>query len=178
MENPDQLPHEKSSFVSVLAWLMIIFNGFGLFMSIIENVIVAFIFNKKFDSAFNDTGSFNGFPSFFLNNIHVILPVMTLFLLFALVSSIGLLKRKEWARKSFLGLFVFGILYTVSATVFQTIFMNSIFHESDMPGGFGSLKILFMVILIVFSLGFILLFGWLFKKLNSGKIREEFMLPN
>jgi flagellar biogenesis protein FliO len=31
--------------------------------------------------------------------------------------------------------------------------------------------------MVIFSIGFIILFGWLFKKLSSENIKEEFIAP-
>jgi hypothetical protein len=177
MENQTSGPVVKSNFVYVFAWLMIVFNGFGLLISIMQNIIFAFVFKMgEFDSIFKDIGDMQkGFPTFLFKNIRLLLPLLGIFILFAFISSIGLLKRKEWARKSFLFLLGFGILYTIAGTVIQIIFMKSMFHGNDMPSEFGFITSFFKIFTIIFSLGFIFLFGWLFKKLSSGKIKEEFM---
>jgi hypothetical protein len=179
MENQTTGPAVKSNFVNVFAWLMIVFNGFGLLISIMQNIIVAFVFKLgEFDTAFKDMGDMpRGFPTFLFKNIRVLLPLIGVVIIFALISSIGLLKRKEWARKSFLFLLGFAILYTIAGTVFQTIFMKSMFHGTDIPSEFSFISTFFMIFMIIFSLGFIFLFGWLFKKLSSDKIKAEFILP-
>ena len=179
MENQTSEPVVKSNFVNVFAWLMIVFNGFGLLISIMQNIIFAFIFKiGEFDSVFKDMGDMpKGFPTFLFKNIRVLLPLIGLFILFAFISSIGLLKRKEWARKSFLFLLGFGILYTLAGTVFQTVFMRSMFHSTDMPSEFSFISTFFMIFMIIFSIGFIFLFGWLIKKMSSDKIKAEFNLP-
>lgn len=135
MENQTSGSEVKSNFVTVFAWLMIVFNGFGLFISIMQNIIIAFVFKlNEFDTAFKNMGDMSeGFPRFLLKNIRVLLPLLGVFILFAFISSIKLLKRKEWARKSFLFLLGFGILYTIGGTVFQIIFMKSMFHSTDIP---------------------------------------------
>lgn len=179
MENQTTGPVVKSNFVSVFAWLMIIFNGFGLFISIMQNIIVAFVFKLgEFDTAFKDMGDMpKGFPAFLFKNIRVLVPLIGVLILFAFISSIGLLKRKEWARRSFLFLLGFAILYTIAGSVFEAIFMRSMFHGTDMPSEFSFISSFFMIFMIIFSLGFIFLFGWLFRKLSSGRIKEEFILP-
>jgi hypothetical protein len=65
MENQSTAPPVKSSFVNVFAWLMIVFNGFGLFMSIIQNIIFVFVFKMdEFRNAFNDMGDIpKGIPA-------------------------------------------------------------------------------------------------------------------
>lgn len=179
MENQHPAPVIKSSFVNVFAWLMIVFNGFGLFVSIIQNIIFAFVFRMdEFNSAFNDMGDIQkGLPAFFLKNIRVLIPLMGFFILVAFISSIGLLKRKEWARKVFLFLLGFGILYTIAGAVFQTIFMKSMFGGAELPADFNFIKIFVVIFMVIFSIGFVVLFGWLFKKLLSESIKEEFIPP-
>jgi len=177
MENQTLTPLPKSTFVTVFAWLMIIFNGFGLFVSLMQNVMFAFISQfDEFSSAFNDVGDFpKGFPTFLFKNIRWIIPIFGLFILFAFVSSIGLLRRKEWARKAFLFLLGFGIIYIIAGTILYCIFTRSIFSISEIPSEFNSFSIIFIVFMIIMSLGFIFLFGWLFYKLSSTKIKEEFI---
>jgi hypothetical protein len=179
MENQPSAPVVKSSFVNVFAWLMIVFNGFGLFVSIIQNIIFVFIFQMdEFKNAFNDMGDIpKGIPAFFLKNIRVLIPLMGLFILFAFISSIGLLKRKEWARKVFLFLLGFGIIYTIAGAIFQVIFMRSMFGGADLPSDFNFIKIFIVIFMVIFCIGFIVLFGWLFKKLSSDTIKEEFIIP-
>jgi hypothetical protein len=179
MENQTSGPVVKSTFVTVFAWIMIVINGFGLFISVLQNIIVAFVFRlDEFNTAFKDMGDMpEGFPRFIMKNIRMLLPLLGVFILFAFISSIGLLKRKEWARKSFLFLLGFGILYTIAGTVFQFIFMKSMFHGTDIPSEFNFISSFFMIFMIIFSLGFIFLFGWLLKKLSSVKIKEEFISP-
>jgi hypothetical protein len=179
MENQSSTPIVKSTFVTVFAWLMVVFNGFGLLVALMQNIMFAFIFQiDEFNSAFNDIGDMpKGFPTFIFKNFKWIIPVFGLFILFAFISSIGLLKRKEWARKAFLFLLGFGIIYTISASVLQIIFAKSMFSFAEMPSEFDFFSIFFIAFMIIFSLGFIFLFGWLFKKLSSVKVKEEFNLP-
>jgi len=179
MENQIPSPETKSSFVNVFAWMMIFINGLGLLMSIIQNIIFTIIFRMDdFNNAFKDLGDFQGsLPAFFLRNIRLIIPLFGILILFAFISSIGLLKRKEWARKAFLFLLGFGILYTVAGSVFQAIFMKSMFHGADIPAEFHAITVFFIIFMIIFSVGFIFLFGWLFKKLSSEAIKTEFSPP-
>jgi len=176
MEYQAKSPAVKSSFVNVFAWLMIVFNGLGLLMSIVQNIIFAFIFKMdQFGNAFQDLGDLQrGFPGFFLRNIRLIIPLIGILILFAFLSSIGLLNRKEWARKAYLFLLGFGIIYTIAGTVFQAIFMKSIVYRTDMPSEFNAIAVIFMILMFIFSAGFIILFGWLFKKLSSEEIKTEF----
>jgi hypothetical protein len=177
MENQTLVPVVKSTFVTVFAWLMIIFNGFGLFMSIIQNIIFAFLFKShEFNTLSDEMGDIpEGLPAFFFNHIQLLIPLFGVFILFAFISSIALLKRKEWARKAFLFLLGFGILYIIAGTVFQFIFMRSIFSGIELPSEFNFISLFFIIIMIIFSLGFIILFGWLFRKLSADKIKEEFI---
>jgi hypothetical protein len=169
----------KSTFVTVFAWLMIVFNGFGLFISLMQNIMFATFFKMdEFKSEFENPSDFpDGFPTFIFKNFQYIIPLMGILILFALIASIGLLKRKNWARISFLFLLGFGILYMIAGTILQIMVFGSAFNATEIPSEFSFFSTFFIIFMAIITLGFIFLFGWLIYRLSSQKIKEEFK-PN
>jgi hypothetical protein len=176
METNPNLPVQKSTFISVFAWIMIFFNGFGVLISLLQNVMMIYFYQfDEFKKIFSSTDSLpEGVPTFLFSNIRIIIPVIGVLLVFAFVSSIGLLNRKEWARKAYLFLLGFGILYFITGTIYNFVFTRSVFKAMEMPPELSSISALFLVIGILFSLGFFFLLGWLYYRLSRQDLKEEF----
>jgi hypothetical protein len=121
---------------------------------------------------------FSHFQLFFL--------VTFLLSLLMLISSIGLLRRHNWARLVFIGLLVLGIIYLLGGLFLQQSFMSS-FNRSFSAAApqdslfranaqqFESLFTAMRVFMIVFSLGIASVFGWIVARLASAKVRTEFV---
>ena len=97
-----------------------------------------------------------------------------------LVSAIGLLKRKNWARLIFVTVMGAGILWNIGGPVFQLFFFSSMpKFAPDGSGGFESGFETMMVVMMAFSAlmaaGFSVLFGWIIKRLLSTAIKAEFL---
>jgi len=157
---------------------MIVINGFSLLISLLQNVMFAFFFRNEFQSAFNDLSDFpKGFPTFILQNIRWLLPAMGLCILFAFISSIGLLRRKEWARKVYLFLLGFGIIYSFALAVLLIIFTRSFFSATETPSEFNLLTTFLrtfpVMFIMVIALGYSILYGWLFKNYRLQKSKRS-----
>jgi hypothetical protein len=90
-----------------------------------------------------------------------------------LASSIGLLKRKNWARLIFVGLMALGIVWNLGGIVLQFAMFAS------MQNGFGhpGMEVFFIAmsaVSILFAFGFSGIFGWIAKRLLSPAIAAEF----
>lgn len=161
---------KKSIFITVLSWILIVFTGFGVFISIMQNIMVNLMFEEH-----NMQSSTNDFSSFMFANMNIIILLTGLLILFSFISALGLLKRKEWARKSYIGLFSFGILYFLSTMIFQWFFTNNIFGNFHSPKTeFDTMFIIIQIFTIFFTIGMCVLFAWLINRLVSYRIKEEF----
>jgi hypothetical protein len=99
---------------------------------------------------------------------------------FTLVSSIGLLKRWNWARLCFVGLMLIGIVWQLSGLGFQFSMFSSMqqqFSPAAAPGA-PDLRPFIVAIAVVstlFALGLSVLFGWIARRLLSAPIAAEFV---
>lgn len=92
------------------------------------------------------------------------------------ISSIGLLKRKNWGRIIFIGIMSLGIASNVFALVLQELMMRPMLEMPDPPGSnFGVVMTIARVVSVLAVLGVSIFYGWIIKKLASRKIRQEFM---
>jgi 4-amino-4-deoxy-L-arabinose transferase-like glycosyltransferase len=98
-----------------------------------------------------------------------------------LISSIGLLRRRNWARLLFIGLLGLGIMYSIAALVLQQSMMSS-FNASLPPDStfrqtgqdFRQMLGAMRVVMFVVAIGFVGVFAWIIAKLVSPPIRQEF----
>ncbi len=163
----------QSTFVTVLAWVFIVLFGFGTFMSIAQNVMLSFmpVMQVPDDAGF----MLKNFRLFFL------LPLIVSALFLA--SSIGLLKRREWARKTIIGLLSLGVLYSAGSLLFIWFFgfgaplspppgASAAAQQSmqEMNSFFLGMKIT----VTLFALAFSAVMIWIVKKLVQPETCEEF----
>jgi hypothetical protein len=180
-------PAAHSSFVSALAWLFIVIAGFSILISVLQNALLQEIFLPSMHQAL------------FLANIdpddvhaaaHASFSLTVWFFrsfllacLITLTAAIGLLLRKEWARKIFIGLMGFAIVYQIVALVFQWWFVGPTFmHLPTQPNTptdtlhmMHSVMTAMKIVGTLMAIGFGVLFGWIIKQLCSASIRREFV---
>ena len=180
MSNFEDQTVQRSTFVSVIAWIFIILTGFASFVGIMQNIMVHIMFSEpKMQEAMNGLETAKDIPSFahfMFSNVKVLVFLMFAMSLFTFISSIGLLKRKNWARKTFivlLGLSIFMMLCNIVADFF--------FFPG--PGDFGGEEIstqmksvmnFMQIFLVIFYAGIATLLAWIIKKLLSPSIALEF----
>ena len=171
---------KKSSFINALAWISIIFAALGFFSSLLQTLIVnIFLSKEQIVKAFEDPQLSNQVPEiiiFLVSNLNVLAPMFMLFSVLFFLVSLGLLKRKNWARLAFIIFLVIGITSSVLALIFQSKLMPE-FHQikGDIPGFdpnamIKSVKI-FNVFINIIHVG---LYAWIIKKLISKEIKNEF----
>ena len=102
-----------------------------------------------------------------------------------LISAVGLLRRRNWARLVFMGLLTLGIVYMFGGLFLQQSMLSS-FNASFSAAApqdsvfranakqFQSMFTVMRVFMIAFSLGIAGVFGWIVARLASAKVRTEF----
>jgi hypothetical protein len=173
---------ERSSFVTVLAWVFIVLSGVGTAISALQNVMVYFVFPRAQLRAAMETDPAStqlpAFAKFMLGNIEVFVAAMLLLSLLALVASIGLLKRQNWARLVLIGLLGFGIAWNLGGLVLQQAITSQFPEPTNVPaefqGQFQAMRTVFLVVAVVFSIGVSAVFGWIIWRLRSASVVAEF----
>ncbi len=161
---------KKSSFVNTLSWILIIISGFGLLISLLQNLMFHLI--PAFTESMNPSDP-DMLDKIFTNG-KLIVGFFGLAILYTFISSIGLLKRKNWARISLICLFVFWMLWTIITPTIQWIYFfegDSLSLSTEPKDIIGIIVTIFLAIIVV---GLSFLFGWLIKKLSSKHIKAEF----
>ena len=179
----------RSSFVTVVAWIFIVLSGFATFVGALQNLMIRSMPFDQFNTMLQDSTAASQIPGparFMFSHFQLIFLATFLLSLVMLIASLGLLRRRNWARLVFMGLLVFGIVYMIGGLFIQQSFMSS-FNSSFRAAApqdsvfqanadqFRSMFTAMRVFMVVFSLGIAGLFGWIAVKLSSAKIRAEFV---
>lgn len=183
----------QSSFVTVIAWLFIAFSSFGTLISILQNVMFTMMPRHQFDRALQDTTFTRGMTSgsvWAFSHFQLIAAVVLVLTLSLLAASVGLLRRREWARRLFIALLALAVVYGVAMLFEQHSMFASLNGSFPAPAGSATLKDsmyrasaarmerfvhLFEVVMVAMNLAVSALFGWIIYKLMSPAIRAEFL---
>lgn len=160
----------QSTFVTVLAWILIIFNAFGVFVALIQGVVVQFVFPAMPRAGIAD----QVIPLGMFQLLVLASLALTAFLVYA---AYALLKRRNWARRTFVVGFVLAAVWDVLCVI-AVVLGASILGEvpvsaADPAGLATAFRVLFWSA-VVLGIAFAVLFAWLAKRLLSPEIRAEF----
>ena len=188
--------NSKSTFVTVLAWIGIAFSGFGTFITIVQNIMLKFLMPKlPIEQLLNEHNTSVQIPEiarfmfqhFLYNHRHshqlfqhfdLFFLAALLISLFALTASIGLLKRKNWARIAFIAMLAIGIVWNLFSLAFQQTSMQKLPFPLNAPGEFQSqmetMMTVMSIVSVIFGLALTAFYGWIIWKLRSAQIVNEF----
>ena len=102
----------KPVFVPVLAWIFIVLSSMAVAISALQNIMFWLVFPRDIVQKASHPPHGHPMPEiaeFAVTHIHWILAGVLLLSLLMLAASIGLLRRRSWARLLFMGLLGFGI---------------------------------------------------------------------
>ncbi len=173
----------RSTFVTVVAWIFIALSGFGALIGILQNIMIQAVFRSgEFGHAMQTAPGQPSLPpmaTFMFEHVQWFFLAMLLVNLFMLACSIGLLKRRNWARLCFIAIMILGVIWQVVGLIMQATmfsFMRDQFSAAQMQGApdMGAFFIAMGLVSVVFALAFGALFGWIAWKLASKPITAEF----
>ncbi len=174
----------RSTFVSVVAWIFIALAGFGLLISILQNIIIGLVSSQQeFTKLLEESqkGQIPEFMLFMLENLQLIVFLTLLLVILLLAASIGLLLRKNWARKTFIAYMFVSCVYMIAGSILQMLWMNEIlqaqgFNTSTASrSSFMELMTAIQYMAVIFNIAIGMLFGWIGWKLTCPAIRQEFL---
>jgi hypothetical protein len=183
---PPLKSHEvpRSNFVTVLAWILIVGSGFATFISLMQAVMLGFFFPTEQFSLHSGLphGVENTSPliEFLFSKVQYFFFAFWLLALLTLVSSIGLLHRKNWARLILVGILGLGVVWNLGGTWLQWQMFSAFpqFPSKTQPDEFTQqMESMFAIVRVgttIFILASAVLLAWLVKRLVSLPIRDEF----
>ncbi|MFC6327144.1 hypothetical protein [Alloalcanivorax gelatiniphagus] len=171
----------RSNFVTVVAWIFIVLSGFASLVSLLQNLMLHFAMPMDEMRQHMSGQAVEQMPAaamFILGHIELIFAAFLVVCLGTLASSIGLLKRKNWARIAFVALMLLGVFWNLGGLVLQQIVMSQMPIAPDAAPDFQSnfefMMTLMRVVAALFALGMSTLFGWIAWRLWSPSIVAEF----
>tara|TARA_R110002124_G_scaffold5301_1_gene33005 strand:+ start:18274 stop:18723 length:450 start_codon:yes stop_codon:yes gene_type:complete len=148
---------------------MILISGLAIFFSLMQNIMMYMLpFPNEELSEQSDLMDYVFYYS------EIIFAIFMLIAIWTFISSIGLLKRKNWARISMICIFVWAILWTITSSSFQWFYFFDIQFSDFSEVSLDIASIIATAVLLVLIITLTVLFIWLIKKLISQNIKNEF----
>lgn len=174
----------RSGFVTTLAWTFIALAGFSTLIAILQNIMLALMFpEEEFRAAIGEAET-QGMPMpglfrLMFENFRLFFMAFLFVSLATLVSAIGLLKRKNWARLVFIVIMALGVVWNLAGLAMPFL-MSSMMPEmpahpnSDFQDNFKLMWNIMIGFSVLVGLVFAVLFAWVIKRLISTDIKREF----
>ena len=199
MSSPPPLPPTRSTFVTTLAWIFVALAGLATLISLLQNLMLQTTFQPMIHQALaqqpNPTATP---PALIWLMLHVSWTFRLLLVLAVvhLVAAIGLLMRKEWGRKLFIGVMGLDILYQLASIGMQWLLLRPMMHgaaamppphmDNPMAAHAAAVQMaqtmrwvndvmtMMQVFATIVALALIVLFSWIILRLRRPTIRREF----
>ena len=165
---------QQSTFVTVLAWIAILFSGLTAVMGWFQTVLISFLVPfPPMTSA--EAQGVPVFMAWIFDNFQLVAFALAVFWSVAFVCSIGLLRRREWARLCSTAFLLFLTVSAVVVGVAQNLMMGDFFAgTAEVPPDFESGVLAIRIASGVMTVVFVAVFAWLATRLNSAQVRAEF----
>ncbi|MET7142783.1 hypothetical protein M3S04_14240 [Xanthomonas sp. PPL139] len=171
----------RSSFVTILAWIFIALSGFGTVVGVMQVFVLFVVFDhvQFADLIRRLPPEMPPTTAFIFSNFRWLFLGTVLFSVWTLASSIGLLRRLNWARWCFIGAMVLVIAWNLGGAVVQVQmigFMQKQLALAQMHGAPDMQPMMWAMaaIGVVFAAVFVALHGWIIARLLSRPVAAEF----
>jgi hypothetical protein len=168
----------QSLFIELLAWFSIGVSALMLTSSLMQIVMVSFVFpSDMLDQAVAQSGEMlPSFVAFLFSHFKLFLLAYLLVSVLLLAASIGLLKRRNWARVTFIVLLALSIAASIGGLFMQLSSVDAALKQMDGFGGeeFGRYVAIAEGMMLGFAIVFSAIHAWLIYKLCTQQIRAEF----
>ena len=171
----------RSSFVTAVAWIFIATSAMFLLISFLQNAMVHLLIpmDEMRAQLENEGNAMPRAARWMLEHITWLFAIFAVLSAYSLVTAIGLLRRKNWARISFVVLMLLGIVYQIAGFALQWFMLADMgFVGPDAPPHFvqqfETMRNLMLGFGVLMGLGFGGLCGWLAWKMLQPDIVAEF----
>lgn len=170
----------RSRFVTATAWVFIVLAALACASAVVQNAAVASLLPGL--EPMNGAAPLPLLTGFLVGYLPWVVGTGLIISVATLASSIGLLLRLDWARRTFIGLLCVAIVANLlglwlQQEVVQSV-VSSTLASTPLPtrvqGVFGSFVTAARVMAGVMTLGVCLLLVWIIRRLRSSGVRQEF----
>jgi len=167
---------ERSTFVTVLGWILVSLSALAFSSSLIQGVLLEVTARELLETQPADLQPAGELLSGLFRGVSLINVVLTGLLTYA---AYAFLRRRNWARRTFLVLFAIGMAGNVmTVLMFGTMSaLTSLVASqspSPLPAEAGSLFKGMLFIWALCAIATAVLLGWLIKRLRSPAVKAEF----
>jgi hypothetical protein len=170
----------RSVFVSVTAWVFIVFAAAFSMLALIQGAATASLLPGlalRFDAK-----PLQGLAGLLAAHMPWVAGVTLALSAATLAAAIGLLLRLEWARRTFIALVVLAIVANVAGVWLQQELLQGLIDHtlsrSPLPreaaGVFGGFATAARAAAVALSLATCALLGWIIQRLSTQSVRQEF----
>lgn len=170
-----------SSFVNALAWTSIVVSGLSTFASFVQAVLAKVLVSGEAMDLIRAEAEASQDPAALVAASWIpwmpwVFVLMLVLSAISLVASIGLLKRREWARRLFIALLVLGMVSNVAGFFVQQSVIDMLPTVPPDAGAPPMEEFLlgFRIVSGVMILALTVLLAWLAKRLMAPQIVAEF----
>ena len=170
---------QRSTFVTTVAWIFIIFTGLATLISVLQNIMLHVFFAiPEMSMVMNMPLSGEpAFVTFLKSQMRLFAALLLVYTAITFASSIGLLLRKNWARLIFIGMLVLNVAWCIAGIILQFAMLPSMQDSfASVPNGpdmtIPLITVSIFSVLVV--LGFAALYAWIANRLVSPAIVAEF----
>lgn len=171
-------PAQQSAFVTIVAWVFIVLSGFGTFIAVMQNITVHFLLPMDaMRDALQQSGDQAALLTRFASeHLQLYVSLLLLLTLLVLVAAIGLLRRKNWARISFMALMIVAIAWNLGSLALQQFMLRdaAVQGTADLTRQTQGMTDVFNVFSIILAVALSIAFGWIAWRLSRPAIRAEF----
>lgn len=170
---------QRSTFVEIIAWVFIVLSGFAVLIGILQNIMVFMLFPEDVWVEMASEARQHEMPgSALLAYFRYFFLFSLLLMIGILVTSVNLLRRREWARKMFVVFMLIGVVWAIGGLGWQLLFLENFAEAAPQdPGAAGmvdTMRNIFSFAFIAMAAAFAGLYGWIAWKLTRPQIRAEF----
>ena len=185
MSVPPPMPVIRSSFVNALGWIFVCLAALATLVGVLQNVMFQLVILPNMQQQLATQPLPADMPAamgWIFTHMIWFFRAFLLLSVTTLVAAIGLLQRRDWARRLFIGLLVVAIAYQLLGLVAQWWFLGAMQHTLSMPAnapaqfahGMRAFMLVVHVLSAIMATGLSVLFGWIIKRLHGAAIRQEF----
>lgn len=170
----------RSLFVSVTAWLFIVFGIAATALSVIQGAATAALLPGF--SLSLDAKPLHGMVQLLAGHLPWVAGAALALSIGMLVAAVGLLLRLEWARRAFIVVVVLAIVANLAGLWLQQELLQALIDRTlsraPMPreaaGVFGGFATAARAAAVTLSVATCLLLAWIIARLNTQAVRQEF----
>ena len=170
---------ERSTLVTVVAWIFIVLAGFATLISLLQNIMIQTMFDgSQMDQALQARPADMPAISFFIaSHMRLFFVLFLLMSAVTLAASVGLLLRRNWARLAFVAIMILAIVWNLGGLLVQAMMIPGMLDKfAEAPGPPDMQPFLYVMfgVTVLIAVGISVLFAWIAKRLLSPAVRGEF----